>query len=95
MLLEATAFGGYEGNLVPVLQGSTLVHVRYKSVLLATGCHQYPAVFDNNDLPGVMLSRAALRLIHLFGLLPGGNGVVATPPMMRDISPLWNAFVQT
>ncbi len=78
VLLEATAFGGYEGNLVPVLQGNTLVHVRYKSVLLATGCHQYPAVFDNNDLPGVMLSRATLRLIHLFGLLPGGNGVVAT-----------------
>ena len=77
-VLFSDGVGGYEGNLVPVLQGNTLVHVRYKSVLLATGCHQYPAVFDNNDLPGVMLSRATLRLIHLFGLLPGGNGVVAT-----------------
>jgi sarcosine oxidase, subunit alpha len=76
--LEATAFGGYEGNLVPVLKGSTLFHVRYKSVVLATGCHQYPSVFRNNDLPGVMLSRAALRLINLFGLLPGNNAVVGT-----------------
>jgi len=78
VLLEATAFGGYEGNLVPVLQGSTLFHVRFKSLVLATGCHQYPSVFRNNDLPGVMLSRAALRLINLFGLLPGDNAVVGT-----------------
>jgi len=78
VLSEATAFGGYEGNLIPVLQGNTLIHVRYQSLIVATGCHQYPSVFRNNDLPGVMLSRAALRLINLFGLLPGKNVVIGT-----------------
>jgi sarcosine oxidase subunit alpha len=78
VLLETIAFGGYEGNLVPLLHRNTLIHVRYKSFVLATGCHQYPSVFRNNDLPGVMLSRAALRLINLFGLLPGKNVVVGT-----------------
>jgi sarcosine oxidase subunit alpha len=78
VLLEATAFGGYEGNLVPVFRGDTLIHVRYKSQVLATGCHQYPPLFRNNDLPGVMLSRAALRLINLFGVLPGERGVIVT-----------------
>jgi sarcosine oxidase, subunit alpha len=78
VLSGATAFGGYEGNLVPVLHGDTLLHVRHKSLVVATGCHQYPSVFRNNDLPGVMLSRAALRLINLFGLLPGSKAVVAT-----------------
>jgi len=78
MLVDSTAFGGYEGNLVPVLRGNTLIHVRHKGLVLATGCHQYPSVFSNNDLPGVMLSRAALRLINLFGLLPGNNPIVVT-----------------
>jgi sarcosine oxidase subunit alpha len=78
VLTEATAFGSYEGNLVPILQGNTLIHVRCKALIVATGCHQYPSVFRNNDLPGVMLSRAALRLINLFGIPPGKRAVIAT-----------------
>src|SRR5581483_8013403 len=74
----ATAFGSYEGGLVPVLQGETLIHVRTKALVVATGCHQYPAVFRNNDLPGVMLSRAALRLMNLFAVRPGNRAVIFT-----------------
>ena len=55
-------------DLVPVLQGRTLIHVRTRSLIVATGCHQYLPIFRNNDLPGVMLSRAALRLMNLFAV---------------------------
>jgi sarcosine oxidase, subunit alpha len=78
ILSGATAFGSYEGGLVAVLQGNILWHVRTKSMVVAAGCHQYPLVFRNNELPGVMLSRAALRLINLFGTRPGRRAVVVT-----------------
>src|SRR5439155_3575590 len=78
ILSGATAFGSYEGGLVAVLQGNILWHVRTKSMVVAAGCHQYPLVFRNNELPGVMLSRAALRLINLFGTRPGRRALVVT-----------------
>ncbi|MCH8207219.1 MAG: (2Fe-2S)-binding protein, partial [Chloroflexi bacterium] len=37
-----------------------------------------PLVFERNDLPGVMLASAALRLVHLYGVRPGSTAVVAT-----------------
>jgi sarcosine oxidase subunit alpha len=78
ILTSATAFGSYEGGLVPVLHGRTLIHVRTRSLIVATGCHQFLPVFRNNDLPGVMLSRAALRLMNLFALRPGKRAVIYT-----------------
>lgn len=78
ILTKATAFGCYEGNLVPVLQGNRVVHVRTKTLIVATGCHQYPAVFSNNDLPGVMLSRSALRLMNVYGVRPGTRALIFT-----------------
>lgn len=77
-LTSATAFGSYEGGMIPVLEGNVLWHVRTKSLVVATGCHQYPLVFRNNELPGVMLSRAILRLVNLFGVLPGRRALVVT-----------------
>ena len=35
-------------------------------------------VFERNDLPGVMLSSGARRLMHLYGVKPGATAVVAT-----------------
>src|SRR5262249_21321 len=42
----------------------------------ATGCYEQPAVFRNNDLPGVMLASAAQRLIHQYGVRPFREVVV-------------------
>ena len=78
ILTDATAFGSYEDGLVPVLQGHTLIHVRTNALIVATGCHQYLPVFRNNDVPGVMLSRSALRLMNLFAVRPGRRAVVVT-----------------
>jgi sarcosine oxidase subunit alpha len=44
--------------------------------VVATGCIEQPAVFANNDLPGVMLGSAARRLLHRFSVKPCHRCVV-------------------
>lgn len=48
-----------------------LTLLRAGAVVLATGCIEQPAVFGNNDLPGVMLGSAAQRLLYRHGISPG------------------------
>ena len=76
VLSAATVFGGYEGGLLGVMQGKRLIHLRAERLVIATGCHEYPAVFKNNDLPGVMLGRGVRRLLHLYAVKPGTRAVV-------------------
>lgn len=75
---DATAFACYQDNLVTVLHEDTVVKLRAKQVVLATGSYEVPLLFENNDLPGIMLATAAQRLIHIFGVRPGKAAVVAT-----------------
>ena len=77
-LLDSTVFGLYQDNLLAVLTGDGVVRLRAKHVVLATGTQESPLLFENNDLPGVMLSTAALRLASLYGVRPGKRAVVAT-----------------
>jgi sarcosine oxidase subunit alpha len=44
--------------------------------VVATGAYETPLLFGNNDLPGVMLSSAALRLLCIHGIRPGNRAVV-------------------
>ncbi|HKW99527.1 MAG TPA: 2Fe-2S iron-sulfur cluster-binding protein [Bryobacteraceae bacterium] len=83
ILSRAYCFGLYEGNLLGVLQSNPhpgarerLIHLRAKRVVVATGAYETPFTFENNDLPGVMLSSAVQRLIHLHGIKPGERAVV-------------------
>ncbi len=76
VLTGATAFGLYEDNLLGVLEGNRLVRLRARQVIVATGGFEYPMVFENNDLPGVMLGGAAWRLQTLYGVRPGRRAVV-------------------
>ena len=78
VLSGAGAFGLYEGNLLGIVNGGTTVKLRAKAVVVATGSHEIPLTFDRNDLPGVMLSTALQRLIHLYGIRPGSTAMVAT-----------------
>ena len=55
-----------------------LWRVRAKQVVLATGAHERPMVFGNNDLPGVMLSSALADYATLYGALAGKNIVLLT-----------------
>ncbi len=49
--------------------GMTLL--RAGAVVLATGAIEQPAVFRNNDLPGVLLGSAAQRLLYRHGIAVG------------------------
>ena len=48
-----------------------LWRVRAKQVVLATGAHERPMVFGNNDLPNIMLSSALADYAQLYGVLVG------------------------
>ena len=78
VLSSATAFGLYQDNLLGVLAERELVRLRARSVVVAAGAHDAPLVFERNDLPGVMLTDAALRLVNLYGVSPGATAVIAT-----------------
>ena len=90
VLNRSTAFGYHDHNLVTVAQRlhdhlpvgqrvgtrELLWKIRAKRVVLATGAHERPIVFGNNDLPGVMLASAVSAYIHRFGVVPGRTAVV-------------------
>ena len=77
-LPNATVFGLYQDNLLAVLTADGLVRLRAKHVVLATGAQETPLLFENNDLPGIMLASGARRLVALYGVLPGREAVIAT-----------------
>ncbi|MBZ9733605.1 (2Fe-2S)-binding protein [Mesorhizobium sp. CA18] len=68
--------GWYEDNWLPLIQGDRLHRTRAREVILGTGAIEQPAVFRNNDLPGIMLGGAAQRLIRHYGVRPGTSAVV-------------------
>ena len=72
----AVAFGGYEGNLIGVAADNRLLQVRAAQIVVASGSYYYPGVFENNDLPGIMLGTGVLKLIHLYGVRPGERALV-------------------
>jgi sarcosine oxidase subunit alpha len=77
VLAPATAFGLYEDDLLGILEARRFVKLRARRVVVATGMHEYPMVFEGNDLPGIMLGSGAQRLVALFGVRPGERAVVA------------------
>ena len=78
MLSEApSAPACFADNWFAVIRGNRLYKLRAKAIVVATGAIEQPAVFRNNDLPGVMLGSAAQRLIRLYGVRPGSRAVVA------------------
>ena len=78
--VNCSCFGLYEGNLLGAVQidydrphAETLLHLRAGSVVVATGAYETQFLFANNDLPGVMLSTAVLRLLHQHGIVPANE----------------------
>jgi sarcosine oxidase subunit alpha len=69
---------GYFDGLVAIWERDTLHQVRADRHVVASGTIEQPLVFAGNDLPGVMLSRGARRLLSLYALAPGTRAVVAT-----------------
>lgn len=72
----AFAAGVYADNWVAVIEARRMTKVRAASIVLATGAIEQPAVFRNNDLPGVLLASAAQRLLKRHSVAAGKRVVV-------------------
>lgn len=90
LLTRTTAFGRYDHGLVMAVERLTdhnptitgprqrLWQIRAKAIVLATGAHEQPLLFGNNDLPGVMLAHAGQIYARHYGALVGRRVVVGT-----------------
>ena len=92
LLPRSTVFGYYDHNLLGINERRTdhlgenqqqcsrqRVHtVRAKQVILATGAHERPLVYGNNDVPGCMLATAISTYINRYDVVPGNELVLMT-----------------
>jgi sarcosine oxidase subunit alpha len=93
VLDRTTAFGAYDDGFVLALQRRTdhlgaaapesvarqrVWRIRTKQTVIATGAHERPVAFADNDRPGIMLAGAARTYLHRYGVVPGGRAVVFT-----------------
>jgi len=56
----------------------TLLKIRSKHLILATGSIELPQLFDGNDLPGVMLAGSVRTYIKRYAVKPGKQAVIYT-----------------
>ncbi len=78
LLTGTCAAGYYTDHWVPLVSADVLTKMRAKSVVVASGAYEQPAVFRNNDLPGIMLASAAQRLLYRYAVQPMQKVVVLT-----------------
>jgi sarcosine oxidase subunit alpha len=92
LLSRTTAFGYYPHNMVglaqrlsdhlpdagPALPRERLWQVRARQVVIASGAHERPLVFPDNDRPGIMLAEAARVYAVRYGVKPGNTAVIVT-----------------
>ena len=92
LLPNTTAFGLYESNLVLLAQrlitdqpdhagsenGARVWRVLPKQIVLATGAHERPLLFANNDRPGVMLAGAISTYVRRYAVAPGSRAILFT-----------------
>ena len=92
VLPNTTAFGLYESNLVLLSErlitdqpdsagaerGARVWRVLPKQIVLASGAHERPLLFANNDRPGVMLAGAISTYLHRYAVAPASRAVFFT-----------------
>jgi len=93
VLRRTTAFGFYDDGFVLAIERRTdhlglsapdhvsrqrIWRLRAREVVLATGAHERPVVFTDNDRPGIMLAGSARTYLHRYGVLVGERAVVFT-----------------
>lgn len=92
-LQRTTAFGHFDDGFVLALQRRTdhlgvaapatlsrqrVWRIRARHVVIATGAHERPIVFTDNDRPGIMLAQSARTFLHRYGVKVGNEVVVFT-----------------
>ena len=70
------AAGYYADHWVPLIEPERMTKMRARSVVMASGAFEQPSVFRNNDLPGIMMAGAALRLVQRYRIKPMHQAVV-------------------
>lgn len=93
LLPRTTVFGYYDHNYLCALESRTdhtgeasspgnprtrLWHIRARHVVLATGAHERPLVFADNDRPGTMLASAAQTYLNRYAAIPGRTALIFT-----------------
>ena len=93
LLTRTTAVGYHDQNFIVAHERRTdhlsdvapagfvrqRVHrIRARHVILATGAHERPLVFANNDVPGCMQASAVSAYINQYGVRPGNRLVLMT-----------------
>jgi sarcosine oxidase subunit alpha len=67
------------GDRAPAGQVRQRMHrVRANQVVLATGAHERPLVYGNNDVPGCMQAAAVSTYINRYAVVPGSELVLMT-----------------
>jgi sarcosine oxidase, subunit alpha len=91
-LARTTAFGHYDDGFVLALERRTdhrgaaptglarhrIWRIRAGEVVLATGAHERPIVFADNDRPGIMLATAGRTYLNRYAVRAGDQVVVFT-----------------
>ncbi|MEM8859899.1 MAG: 2Fe-2S iron-sulfur cluster-binding protein, partial [Chloroflexota bacterium] len=75
---DTTVISHHEQNWLVAYKGKRLYKIRSKAVVYATGALDQPLVFDNNDIPGVILGSAVEHLLHLYGTAVGKKALIVT-----------------
>ena len=78
VLTKSVCNAWFSDNYLPIIQDKRLYKVRAQECIIASGVFEQHAVFRNNDLPGVMMSGAALRLMHWYAVKPGNKAAILT-----------------
>jgi sarcosine oxidase subunit alpha len=76
VMTHTVVTGCFADNWLSLIHGKRLHKLRAGRVVLCSGVMEQPALFRNNDLPGVMMGSAAQRLIKMYGVRPGKRAVV-------------------
>lgn len=76
MRTGTVASGYYTDHWVPLVDKHRMTKMRAGAVIVCAGVFEQPAIFRNNDLPGVMLASAAQRLIYRHAVKPFGRVVI-------------------
>ena len=92
LLPRSTTFGLYDHGYAAIVERVSdhlpapaahaprqrLWKIRAKQIVLATGAHERPLVFADNDRPGIMLAGAARTYLNRYGVLVGKRVLLFT-----------------
>lgn len=78
VMTNAVCNSWHADNWMAVVSQRRLYKLRADQLVICTGSIEQQAIFRGNDIPGVVMSSAAQRLMHLYAVKPGESALVLT-----------------